>query len=320
MKVYDNIEKLNIPEDEKLELSRHVVNLVASRKDRDDTEKYVDNRLSTDILFRKWNEHSTLLDINGLLDKYPDYKKFNYPDGSVRMDKAEKFRERLLSVIEDDKISFGYLYHALGSEQNRKYGCVEYDCVFRKEEIEYAVDFDLDELRKQIEEIQNQQERSTFINNKKRDSVLYSYNGVMKDKVNAILDNYKQEISETISLFGYNGSNTNQEQLKVESDRDNNLTENYVNKIEVIAEDGTQTNNIRTFIEHGSGKKKIVIKKNIDASQFIGVILPTIDENIYPQVKRDSKTIDKVRFILNNFDGYSQKTLQNAITEYYQIK
>lgn len=191
MKVYNNIENLNISEIEKLELTKHIVNLAAHRKDSIWTEYYVSTYLQTDKLFRKWCD-----------DSYPELKKFTSPNGALKVNEAEKMRKILLDVIEDDKYSFGHLYHCLGSEQNRKKGYVEYKCVFKQEEIGYAVDFDINDLIEQADGIDDLRNRLNFINKKKTASDLSAYNGALKEKFTQLCLNYEQAISKEIQLFG----------------------------------------------------------------------------------------------------------------------
>ena len=59
----------------------------------------------------------------------------------------------------DDKHSFGYLYYFLASEVNREAKCVVLPCVPNDEKIKYAIKFDIDEVRKEIDAIKLNENR-----------------------------------------------------------------------------------------------------------------------------------------------------------------
>jgi hypothetical protein len=124
-------------------------------------------------------------------------------------------------------------------------------------------------------------------------------------------DNLKQNLSK---------KNGKQSQPKEDSTKEGEYIGFIVSEIKKIAERNVLIGDINLFMEHGHGSKKIKINKNVTANKIIDLIVPLIDKNIYPQVNDGSARIDKVNFIIDNFEGFAKKTLQNAITEYYQIK
>jgi hypothetical protein len=82
------------------------------------------------------------------------------PQGAIAPNEARAFRKALLEVIMDDKHSFGYLYYfLLASEVNREAKCVVLPCVPNDEKIKYAIKFDIDEVRKEIDAIDNLNEK-----------------------------------------------------------------------------------------------------------------------------------------------------------------
>src|SRR5574343_846 len=100
MKVFQNIEAMAeksrpefIPD-----LKRVVNDLIPLRRDRNKTEKYIDEHLLSDL---RWMNST-------------DKKYFSYHEGEIPRLDAQRFRWDLLEVISYDQFSFGFAYWALG--------------------------------------------------------------------------------------------------------------------------------------------------------------------------------------------------------------
>lgn len=146
MKVYENIEKAK---NFKLELKKVIDDLIPLRSSRKATEAYYDKHLENDWAYSKWLDDKQDWELHVHSNKkFPDFK---LPKSAISPESARAFRKALLEVISDDKYSFGYLYFLLASEENREASMVLYPCV--PDEIDYAIQFDIDEIGKEIDAI-----------------------------------------------------------------------------------------------------------------------------------------------------------------------
>lgn len=180
MKVFDNIHKwaaehkteidsaAGYPTDIENVLVSIVTDLMDLRKSRALTRQYYDNRLR---LSTHASEHYRVLReqaLNGIEIKDWDYKP---REGEYEVPE-ELLHNALLSVIMDDKYSFGYLYWHLATEVNRTMGLTYKDAVIPEEVINYAVDFDIDELKKEFMSKPTPQEKKIFAVVRRAESAL----------------------------------------------------------------------------------------------------------------------------------------------------
>ena len=170
MRVFDNIHKwasehkaevesvAGYPIDIEDVLVHIITDLKDLRKSQALTRQYYDNRLRISTHAR---EHYRILHeqvLNGNEVKDWDYRP---KDGEYEVPE-EILHSALLSVIMDDKYSFGYLYWHLASEVNRTQGLTYRDAVIPAEVINFAVDFDIDEMKKEFMSKPTPQEKKMF--------------------------------------------------------------------------------------------------------------------------------------------------------------
>ena len=182
MKVHENISSLN--EADKATLTRVINELIPLRKSKEHTESYYDTFLSADIR-RKQLENKTDFFLN---------------DREIEVSKAREFRSSLLEVIKDDKDSFGYLYFFLGSEVNREYKDVMYDCVPSSKTISYCVDFDLDELQSRLNSELDLNKRLDIIDKQAQESDKHKYTGEYKDRFKEFCKSEIERINQKIKV------------------------------------------------------------------------------------------------------------------------
>lgn len=212
MKVFENISKLDIDEADKSELIRVINDLIPLRKDRDKTSEYFDEYLNSDKKLKEYEYWQEAVSLNKgrIINPYGD--KFILPDKAISIEKANIFRSWLLSVIEDDKYSFGYIYCFLGQDKNRENKAIIYQCVFPENEIEYAIDFDIDKLKEEFDGITDAKHKYEYIDSKLNESNTYIYDGDLKSRFNNICELYLNSIAKKIVLFG--SGDTNKEHSK----------------------------------------------------------------------------------------------------------
>lgn len=204
MKVFSNIEKLNISIDDKSKLKKVVNELVPLRKNRKATYDYIETHLEIDERLNDYNYWCMSVDLNkgNIINPYGDSFKQN--EGEIKYKKIGEFRNNLLTVIEDDKISFGYIYYFLTSAENRKAKSTIYHNVFTHEEILYAIDYDIDELRKDAEGIEDLKKRFLYLEKRKNSSDSSNYNGPLKDRFNEVYSTLSSSIKTEHEIFGDN--------------------------------------------------------------------------------------------------------------------
>lgn len=200
MKVFKNIERST---NYKTELSRVMNDLIPLRGNREATVNYYENYLETDVKYKIWREDKRECKLNNNLHLNPQYQEFKLLSGAIDPKEARAFRRELLYAISDDKYSFGYLYHLLGSEENREASDVLYECVISDDKVKYAIKFDIDEVIKEIESVDEPMERFTLVMKWKRESDRTEYAGKLKNAFNVCMNGYLEEIERGKQLFGY---------------------------------------------------------------------------------------------------------------------
>ena len=175
MKVYENIERA----DEKFrsKLKEVIDDLVPLRDNRSKTDAYFNKHLENDWTYEEWRASKRDWDLHTHYRRFPDFK---LPLGAIAPNEARAFRKALLEVIMDDKHSFGYLYYFLASEVNREAKCVVLPCVPNDEKIKYAIKFDIDEVRKEIEAINDSTEKCRCLIKWGKNSKNTKYEGELK--------------------------------------------------------------------------------------------------------------------------------------------
>jgi len=201
MKVYENIEKAK---NFKLELKKVIDDLIPLRSNRSRTEAYYDKHLENDLAYEAWRLSKQDWDLHVHSNrKFPDFK---LPQGAIAPENARAFRKALLEVISDDKYSFGYLYFLLASEENREASMVLYPCVPVHKRIDYAIKFDFDEIEKEVESIDDLNEKLDCLEKWKRNSKKTRYKGELKTIFNEWIDDYIKSIKEKIKSPNLNNS------------------------------------------------------------------------------------------------------------------
>lgn len=202
MNVYENIERA----DEKFrgKLKKVIDDLIPLRSNRSATEAYYDEHLENDWAYSRWLDDKEDWELHGNSNrKFPD---FELPPGAIAPDEARAFRKALLEVIKDDKHSFGYLYFLLASEENREASMVLYPCVPVHKRIDYAIQFDFDEIEKEVESIDDLNEKLDCLEKWKRNSKKTGYKGELKTIFNEWIDDYIKSIKEKIESPNLNNS------------------------------------------------------------------------------------------------------------------
>jgi len=180
MKVFDNIHKwaaehkseigsaTGYPADIENILVSIVTDLKDLRKSQTLTRQYYDNKLRFSTHAK---EHYRIIQeqaLNGIEVEDWEYK----PNNGEYEVPEDLLHDALLSVIMDDKYSFGYLYWHLASEVNRTQGMTYDDSVIPAEVINFAIDFDIDELKKEFMSQPTPQEKKMFAVLRKADCAL----------------------------------------------------------------------------------------------------------------------------------------------------
>lgn len=207
MKVYENIERSNYPDKEALK--RVINDLIPLRDDRRATEIYFEKYLETDIKWKKWQKGKRECELNGDLHLNPQYSEFELLPGAIEPKNAKAFRKELLTVISDDKYSFGYLYFLLASETNREASTVNRSCVPIPDEIKYCIDFDIDELDEQIKAENDLHKIFRLIEDKRSESKKSVYKGDKKTIFEDYCESKINAICNEIDIFGKQQEHTN---------------------------------------------------------------------------------------------------------------
>jgi|GEM_PF-4561682 len=199
MKVLKNIEALHLHNDEEIEILMHISKLCSIRKDREATIDYYDNMLCPDYRFNKWVEWKHVCAMNP--DNLPQDESFAQPAGSVGIDKAKRYREIIFKAIFEDRKSFGYLFWCLASELNRESGAVLYECVPNPLEIDFATDFDKDDILKKANGIQDLKTRLEYISDIRTKAGLSEYRGDYYEAICQLCEDIIQSIKDEMILF-----------------------------------------------------------------------------------------------------------------------
>lgn len=175
MKVYRNIGWA----DEKFrdKLKEVIDALVPLRDDRSRTEAYYDKHLENDWAYEAWRAGKRDWELRTHYRRFPDFK---LPPGAIQPGDAREFRRALLEVIKDDKYSFGYLYFLLASEVNRENKCVLLPCIPDTQRIKYAIQYDPEEVREEVEKIDDFKKKLQYLSAVANDSSMEKYKGEAK--------------------------------------------------------------------------------------------------------------------------------------------
>jgi hypothetical protein len=195
MKVYQNIEESDYPD--KDTLKRVIEDLIPLRKDKEATGDYYDKYLNSnhrrEVFQYKHFASDGIFKGNG----------FVLNDGEIPPDEVIKFKDELLKVIRDDKESFGYIYRLLGQEINRRRKCIYVDdCLIPDDEIKYCIDFDVDELSKQIDGENDLHKIFRLIEDKRSESKKSFYKGNKKTIFEDYCESKINAIRNEIDIFG----------------------------------------------------------------------------------------------------------------------
>ena len=204
MKVFENIKASSYSNKE--ELTRVVSELIPLRSSETKMREYYDTFLRADYKYKVWREDREDCILNGCLDINPQYNVFTHNVGEINRLEAESFRSSLLNVLEDDKYSFAHIYNLLAQEANRRNGMVVYHCVFDSDAIDYAINFDVDELQDKLKECQDLKEKWKMCSEIMLNSSKHPYNGELKNKLGIFCKKVVDNLNTEISIFGYSPS------------------------------------------------------------------------------------------------------------------
>lgn len=186
------------------ELKRIITDLIPMRKSRQATDVYFHHNLCHDENVRKFQESVDDRRRNGE----------EVIDDEYRMTKQEcRFSEDLLHpalirVLRDDRYSFGHLYWFLCSRYNRQAGYAFYDDIVVSDEvIDYAVDFDIEELQENVRKL-DMVDRLDYL-----DMQLIASRGFNADPRDSVLMQLKERYE-----------NLAQDMIKIHENRLNHLT------------------------------------------------------------------------------------------------
>lgn len=195
MKVWENLKEYengilinnNVSIDKEFYLHDQMVkainDLIGLRKNRAMTEHYFRTALTTDE--RRESHNRRLHEANGAYKvEYVGYPtEWRIPDNIGR--------NALNFIIKDDNISFGYLYQLLVSEKlGREFEGYSDDAIM------YAIDFDIDEVQKEMDKIADPVKAMKYLISMRLKSKL-----VLNEIGDQILDNLKNSFETQIDLL-----------------------------------------------------------------------------------------------------------------------
>lgn len=155
MKVFENIDAFErerptfsgLSDDEITELAKEMRRIIRDltplRKSRKATEEYYHNYLCRGEILERYEEKMDMLRVC-----QPGYPEKPYqPTGKETRFEEDILHSALIKVLKDDRYSFGHLYWFMCSRVNRQMGIAFYDDIVVSDKvIEYATDFDVEEL------------------------------------------------------------------------------------------------------------------------------------------------------------------------------
>ena len=162
MKVFENIDAFEqerptfsgLSEKEIADLSRElrriIKDLMPLRKSRKATEEYYHNYLCQSEIIERYEEKMDMLRLCQPGRPEQPYK----PSGKETHFPEDTLHSALIQVLKDDRYSFGHLYWLMCSRINRQMGIAFYDDIVVSDKvIEYATDFDVEELHAKYKSI-----------------------------------------------------------------------------------------------------------------------------------------------------------------------
>lgn len=162
MKVFENIDAFEherptfsgLSEEEIADISREMRRIISDlaplRKSRKATEEYYHNYLCQSEIIERYEEKMDMLRMC-----QPGRPEYPYkPSGKETHFSEDILHPALIKVLEDDRYSFGHLYWLMCSRVNRQMGFAFYDdIVVSNKVIEYATDFDVEDLHAKYKSI-----------------------------------------------------------------------------------------------------------------------------------------------------------------------
>ena len=126
------------------ELKRIIEDLVPLRNNRAATQKYFDVNLRHDYNEQEFLRSNAEKELNGMPIENNEY----IPTENECIISEDILHDALITVLKDDRYSFGHLYWMLCSRYNRIAGYAFYDdIVISNKTIDYAIEFDVEQLR-----------------------------------------------------------------------------------------------------------------------------------------------------------------------------
>lgn len=209
MKVYEKINAMTLPDEDKDELILHIKNLELLRKSEYNTYTYCFLYILTDkdYLLRDYKEMPFWMkcffkrhkenDTSFPAEEYATLKR-------VCKEKAFKFRERMYQAVKGE-VSFGYLTRFLSESANDENSFLN---VFLSsyEIISFAVDFDIDEINEKVNSIQDLKEKYKYITQTLREGNARQCDGRYYEMFRYNCEDIIQRIKDEMILFPASGT------------------------------------------------------------------------------------------------------------------
>lgn len=129
------------------DIKRIIWDLMKLRKDKQGTDLYFNQILSTDIHRQNYLLQKDLYEKNNAMQPVkPQLEKFK---NEIPIEKTATIREILFQIIKDDK-SFGYLFFILGTEKNSSHKSEPIDCIPNEKDIFDAINRYRDDYPKEL--------------------------------------------------------------------------------------------------------------------------------------------------------------------------
>lgn len=238
MKVWDNLAEFEkgvlinsgVSKEEKWYLhdtvAKAIQHLIDMRKSEEMTSHYFFTSLTTD---ERKNDYIRRLEEN------KDVEHTSYQGYPTEWNLSDEMGRHILDyVIKDDKVSFGYLYKLLCK-------------VMRGDEIEgysdaaicYAIDFDIDEVKKEMQSIPAYNKRRNYLIDKRTESdlILCSEDDITLAKLK---ENFGQMINALIKGEDdkrYDGESVDDKPLKAEAEKNHNVYGDILYDLSILKED-----------------------------------------------------------------------------------
>lgn len=163
-------------------LAQALQDLIDMRKNREMTERYFRTALTTD---ERRNEHARVVNEMG-----KDARPYQGYPKEWRLSDAIG-HNALWDIIKDDRYSFGYLVRLLAPE------VLNHEIVGTSDDaIKYAVDFDIDDVRENLNKLKSREEKINYLIECQTESKL-----VLPRSQDSILRNLKEDYEYSINLL-----------------------------------------------------------------------------------------------------------------------